>query len=52
VVGFHILRNGDEDAPLFLFLYGYRSLHSERPEMHCLALRLIDGQPMIDHSYF
>jgi hypothetical protein len=52
IVSFKVLRNGDDDGPLFLFLYTYSEPAMTPPPLYCLGIRLVSDKPMIDHFYF
>ena len=51
ITNFKVLRNGDENGPLFLFLFAYMNIHVNEPRLHCYGLRTVGGKPMIEHQY-
>jgi hypothetical protein len=51
VLNYHVLRNGDREQPLFLFLFLYRSDPTNDIALRCIALRTVDGMLSIEHDY-
>lgn len=51
VTSIKVLRNGDDNAPLFLFVFGYLDTNINEPRLHCYAIRAVEGKPKIEHRY-
>lgn len=51
VTSIKVLRNGDDNGPLFLFVFGYMDKNINEPRLHCYGIRAVDGKPMIEHRY-
>lgn len=51
VTSIKVLRNGDDNGPLFLFVFGYMDTNIKESRLHCYGIRVVGGEPKIEHLY-